>query len=68
MWPYFNVPLEGHIRQVWLYLILCDKVCDRSVVLAGLTVYKWTIAFSKLKTFQYKQTIYKRKNNNIDFA
>jgi hypothetical protein len=18
MWPYFNVPLEGHIRQVWL--------------------------------------------------
>ena len=19
MWPYFNVSLEGHIRQVWLY-------------------------------------------------
>jgi len=19
MWPYFTVPLEGHIRQVWLY-------------------------------------------------
>jgi hypothetical protein len=19
MWPYFNIPLEGHIRQVWLY-------------------------------------------------
>jgi hypothetical protein len=22
MWPYFNVPLEGHIRQVWLYYYL----------------------------------------------
>ena len=21
MWPYFNVPLEGHIRQVWLYVM-----------------------------------------------
>ena len=20
MWPYFNVPLEDHIRQVWLYI------------------------------------------------
>jgi hypothetical protein len=20
MWPYFNIPLEGHIRQVWLYI------------------------------------------------
>jgi len=20
MWPYFTVPLEGHIRQVWLYI------------------------------------------------
>ena len=19
MWPYFTIPLEGHIRQVWLY-------------------------------------------------
>ena len=19
MWPYFTVPFEGHIRQVWLY-------------------------------------------------
>jgi hypothetical protein len=19
MWPYFTVPLEGHIRQIWLY-------------------------------------------------
>jgi hypothetical protein len=23
MWPYFTVPLEGHIRQVWLYLFKC---------------------------------------------
>ena len=22
MWPYFNVPLEGNIRQVWLYYYL----------------------------------------------
>ena len=21
MWPYFTVPLEGHIRKVWLYLL-----------------------------------------------
>ena len=21
MWPYFTVPLEGHIRQVWLYIL-----------------------------------------------
>jgi hypothetical protein len=20
MWPYFTVPLEGHIKQVWLYI------------------------------------------------
>ena len=21
MWPYFTVPLEGHIRQAWLYIV-----------------------------------------------
>ena len=21
MWPYYNVPLQGYIRQVWLYLL-----------------------------------------------
>ena len=25
MWPYFTVPLEGHIRQVLLYKHVCDK-------------------------------------------
>jgi hypothetical protein len=23
VWPYFTVPLEGHIRQVWLYMYSC---------------------------------------------
>ena len=24
MWPYFTVPLEGHIRQGWLYKLLTN--------------------------------------------
>jgi len=24
IWPYFNVPLEGHTRQVWLYTQLTN--------------------------------------------
>jgi hypothetical protein len=29
MWPNFTVPLEGHIRQVWLYL---NNFCIGAVI------------------------------------
>ena len=28
MRPYLTVPLEGHIRQVWLYLCFIRYICD----------------------------------------
>ena len=27
MWPYFNVPLEGHIKWIWLYIDTVQPSC-----------------------------------------
>ena len=29
MWQYFNLPLKGHIRQIWLYLVHCNHSIQR---------------------------------------
>jgi hypothetical protein len=39
MWPYFTVPLERHIRQVWLYYRICMLKQEEMSDLAETTIF-----------------------------
>ena len=40
MWPYFNVPLKGHMRQVWLYFTDGRGCRGRDLMAVGfITIY-----------------------------
>jgi hypothetical protein len=80
MWPFFNVPLEGHIRQVWLRVLDVNymKYCSPDVkttinqsinqisLITSIFFYNWFNIFQDLSVKENKLIdINNRINSNF---
>jgi hypothetical protein len=61
MWPYFSVPLIGHINQVWLYIYIVWNMKKTIYGFALLLIDHWLM--SSKQYFPYIQD--ENKFNNV---
>jgi len=72
MWPYFNVPIESNIRQVWLYILKehQDKPWKLQMLKAIKDMCKtvWSILnFLKVILGEIYNFLLRNRNHSTDF-